>query len=101
MQDGSSGALFTLIGAGIVGVVVGVGSIMTTSHGRAGAVATIEQVAADTRLSRLRPPQQGDEWGGCNDARAAGTAPIYRGEPGYRANMGGDGDGIACEPIPN
>lgn len=75
--------------------------MMTPSHGRAGAIATIEQVAADTRLSRLRPPQQGDEWGGCNDARAAGTAPIYRGEPGYRANMDGDGDGIACEPIPN
>lgn len=24
--------------------------------------------------------------------------PIYRGEPGYRVEMDGDGDGIACEP---
>ncbi|MDD3800234.1 MAG: excalibur calcium-binding domain-containing protein [Novosphingobium sp.] len=35
---------------------------------------------------------------GGNDARAAGTAPIYLGEPGYRPEMDGDGDGIACEP---
>ena len=35
---------------------------------------------------------------GCNAARAAGAAPIYRGQPGYRVEMDGDGDGIACEP---
>ena len=34
---------------------------------------------------------------GCNDARAAGAAPIHRGSPGYREEMDGDGDGIACE----
>lgn len=53
------------------------------------------------RVSRSRPPQPGDHWGGCNDARAAGTAPIYRGEPGYRTDMDGDNDGIACEPRPD
>ena len=49
---------------------------------------------------RTRPPQAGDHWPGCNAARAAGTAPIYFGEPGYRSGMDGDGDGIACEPLP-
>lgn len=34
----------------------------------------------------------------CSEARAAGAAPIYRGQPGYRSEMDGDGDGIACEP---
>jgi len=34
----------------------------------------------------------------CNDARAAGAAPLYRGQPGYRPEMDGDSDGIACEP---
>jgi hypothetical protein len=33
----------------------------------------------------------------CTAARAAGAAPIYRGQPGYRAELDGDGDGIACE----
>ncbi|MFL9840923.1 excalibur calcium-binding domain-containing protein [Sphingomonas sp. ST-64] len=35
---------------------------------------------------------------GCDEARAAGVAPIHRGSPGYRSGMDGDGDGIACEP---
>lgn len=34
----------------------------------------------------------------CDAARAAGVAPIYRGSPGYRPEMDGDSDGIACEP---
>ncbi|ANE43132.1 excalibur calcium-binding domain-containing protein [Deinococcus puniceus] len=33
----------------------------------------------------------------CAAARAAGAAPIRRGQPGYRAAMDGDGDGVACE----
>lgn len=37
-------------------------------------------------------------YSGCREARAAGVAPIYRGQPGYREGMDGDGDGIACEP---
>lgn len=35
---------------------------------------------------------------GCNAVRAAGAAPLYRGQPGYRPEMDGDDDGIACEP---
>jgi hypothetical protein len=37
-------------------------------------------------------------YSGCNEARAAGAAPIHAGEPGYRSEMDGDDDGIACEP---
>lgn len=36
----------------------------------------------------------------CDAARAAGVAPIYRGEPGYRPPLDRDNDGIACEPLP-
>ena len=35
---------------------------------------------------------------GCDSVRAAGRAPLYAGQPGYREDMDGDGDGIACEP---
>jgi hypothetical protein len=34
----------------------------------------------------------------CTTARALGLAPAYRGQPGYRAHLDRDGDGIACEP---
>ncbi|MGE0227490.1 MAG: thermonuclease family protein [Dehalococcoidia bacterium] len=33
----------------------------------------------------------------CTEARAAGAAPLLRGEPGYRDALDGDKDGIACE----
>jgi hypothetical protein len=33
----------------------------------------------------------------CDAVRAAGKAPLYAGQPGYRAGLDGDGDGIACE----
>jgi len=33
----------------------------------------------------------------CTEARAAGAAPLYRGEPGYRSAMDRDNDGVACE----
>ena len=35
---------------------------------------------------------------GCDEVRLLGKAPLYAGEPGYRTDMDGDGDGIACEP---
>lgn len=33
----------------------------------------------------------------CTAVRAAGAAPIYRGEPGYSSSLDRDGDGVACE----
>lgn len=33
----------------------------------------------------------------CADARAAGAAPLRRGQPGYGLHLDADGDGIACE----
>jgi hypothetical protein len=29
--------------------------------------------------------------------RAAGAAPLYRGQPGYSSKLDRDGDGVACE----
>jgi hypothetical protein len=33
----------------------------------------------------------------CTDAKAAHAAPLYRGQPGYRAALDRDNDGVACE----
>ncbi|MDK8805100.1 excalibur calcium-binding domain-containing protein [Corynebacterium pseudodiphtheriticum] len=33
----------------------------------------------------------------CAAARAAGAAPLYRGNPGYSTKLDRDGDGVACE----
>ena len=34
----------------------------------------------------------------CAQAWSVGAAPFFRGQPGYRADMDGDNDGVACEP---
>jgi len=44
------------------------------------------------------PTAAGVYYRNCNEARAAGAAPLRFGEPGYRPEMDGDHDGIACEP---
>ena len=50
----------------------------------------------------LPPPPAPDDGGSayyanCTAARAAGVAPLYRGDPGYRRALDRDGDGVACE----
>lgn len=44
------------------------------------------------------PPSNGSlYYPNCAAARAAGAAPIYRGEPGYGRHLDRDNDGKACE----
>ncbi|WP_331767359.1 excalibur calcium-binding domain-containing protein [Embleya sp. NBC_00896] len=40
----------------------------------------------------------GRTFANCDEARAAGVAPLHSGEPGYSAELDADGDGVACEP---
>jgi hypothetical protein len=42
-------------------------------------------------------PAPGAPYENCAAARAAGAAPLHRGDPGYSPAMDGDGDGSACE----
>lgn len=37
------------------------------------------------------------EFANCSQARAAGAAPVYRGDPGYGRHLDRDNDGIGCE----
>ncbi|MBO3724766.1 excalibur calcium-binding domain-containing protein [Actinomyces bowdenii] len=38
-----------------------------------------------------------EHYSSCREARAAGAAPLYAGQPGYRSDLDRDGDGVACE----
>lgn len=33
----------------------------------------------------------------CSEARAAGAAPVKRGDPGYASHLDRDNDGVGCE----
>jgi len=43
------------------------------------------------------PAPTGTPFANCAAARAAGAAPVHRGDPGYSAKLDGDGDGVGCE----
>jgi endonuclease YncB( thermonuclease family) len=44
------------------------------------------------------PPAGGVYYANCDAVRAAGKAPLYRGQPGYETpRLDRDGDGVACE----
>jgi Excalibur calcium-binding domain len=60
----------------------------------------IPQTTADQAWQTRAEDPQSVHYAGCNEVRAAGKAPLYEGQPGYRADMDGDGDGIACEQHP-
>nr|WP_255699423.1 excalibur calcium-binding domain-containing protein [Luteimonas sp. Y-2-2-4F] len=50
-------------------------------------------------MQRLGPGGGGNRpFANCAEARAAGAAPVHRGEPGYGAHLDRDNDGIGCEP---
>lgn len=95
-QSSSIGGI--VAAAALIGGAAGAGWAFSTPEQQAIALSAAKDVAVGTGMMRERAPEQGDTWRGCDDARAAGTAPIYRGEPGYREGMDGDSDGIACEP---
>ena len=81
--------------AGGLGLVAGMAS---TEAGRARLIGLVLTVNAPETLTRAHNPPPGAYSPGCNAARAAGVAPLLAGEPGYRPEMDGDSDGIACEP---
>lgn len=51
---------------------------------------------AQQQQAFVSQPQQG-AYRNCREARAAGAAPLYRGQPGYGSHLDRDGDGVACE----
>lgn len=55
------------------------------------------EVAAPPPPAPDLPEQPEAYYKNCAAARAANAAPLRRGEPGYRAALDGDSDGIACD----
>lgn len=39
----------------------------------------------------------GTAYANCSEARAAGAAPVRRGQPGYGSHLDRDNDGVGCE----
>jgi hypothetical protein len=48
-------------------------------------------------VQRARPSGGTVHYQNCSEARAAGAAPVRRGQPGYASHLDRDNDGIGCE----
>jgi hypothetical protein len=80
------------IGNGVLGLIVFVVVvIMSSGYGNINSLFRGFGQRSSANASKVH-------YSGCADARRAGVTPIYFWQPGYRAGMDGDGDGIACEP---
>lgn len=55
------------------------------------------QTSEQTQIRGLVDDSTSVYFSSCAEARAAGAAPLYRGQPGYRAGLDRDNDGVACE----
>jgi hypothetical protein len=71
---------------------------------QAAAQAAAEQAARDAAARQAvpapapaAPAPSSVYYANCAAAKAAGAAPLYAGQPGYRPAMDGDSDGVACE----
>ncbi len=58
-----------------------------------------KQVVSPTPTKSTAPAPINDTvyYANCTAVRAAGKAPIYKGQPGYSSKLDRDGDGIGCE----
>ncbi|RVW01324.1 GmrSD restriction endonuclease domain-containing protein [Rhodococcus xishaensis] len=72
-------------------------SCAATESGTSSAVTTVEPAAANASPTGSSTTPSEVYYPNCTAARAAGVAPLQLGQPGYRAGMDGDGDGVACE----
>jgi hypothetical protein len=48
-------------------------------------------------LAGSRSTRGNVQYANCSEARAAGAAPVRRGDPGYSAKLDRDNDGVGCE----
>ncbi|MEU6207521.1 excalibur calcium-binding domain-containing protein [Micromonospora musae] len=61
---------------------------------------TVAATSAKPSPSKLAPSKASPtavHYRNCDAVRAAGRDPLLAGEPGYRAGLDRDGDGVACE----
>jgi hypothetical protein len=73
-----------------IGVIIGAGAFLIADR-------MDRQPATPTEVVQ---PLSAVSYANCDAARAAGAAPLYRGQPGYSRRLDADRDGIACEPAP-
>ena len=69
----------------------------TTEEPEPAPVEPAEEPAEEPAAPAPAPAPAPVHFSSCKQAREAGAAPLYRGDPGYSSNLDRDNDGVACE----
>lgn len=64
---------------------------------QAAAEEAARQAQQQAEQQQAQQQQASTYYPNCTAAKAAGAAPLYRGQPGYSTKLDRDGDGVACE----
>ncbi len=80
------------------GAILGLAGLAGTVGGILWAQLPRLSAALESHAQERAAVEASVHYAGCNEVRLLGKAPLYAGQPGYRPDMDGDGDGIACEP---
>lgn len=75
--------------------------IMTLCIAGAAAVGSLFGAGGGKEPKKVTPasssaPASEVSYASCGEVRAAGKAPLHRGDPGYSSKLDRDGDGVAC-----
>ncbi|MGN2641000.1 excalibur calcium-binding domain-containing protein [Nocardia takedensis] len=85
--------------AGLTLLAAPVAMAVPTGSAGTGSSAIDTGVAATGSAGLTQTGSAGGAFNNCDDARAAGRAPLFRGEPGYGPHLDPDGDGFACPTV--
>ena len=69
----------------------------TTTTAKPTTTTTEKATTTTTRVVTTTTGAASVSYANCDAVRAAGKAPLYRGEPGYSSKLDRDSDGVACE----
>lgn len=101
----AAAAGLTLLAAPAASAAGPIGLPLSSVAGTGSAAAGTGSSAADAVLGATGSAQltqtgsAGGAFKNCDEARAAGRAPIFRGEPGFAPHLDPDGDGFACPTV--
>ena len=72
-------------------------TIAVTETAKPASAPTAERQVKSTGDLGNANPQKSVYYSSCKEAKEAGAAPLYEGDPGYSSKLDRDGDGVACE----
>ncbi|KAF0845985.1 excalibur calcium-binding domain-containing protein [Nocardia caishijiensis] len=84
------------VGLGLLGAPAAQANPLVTGSAGTGSSSFDSLLGATGSANLVQSGSAGGAFRSCEEAMAAGRAPLFRGEAGYSPHLDPDGDGLAC-----